>query len=81
MNADANKLIQLGYRVEAAVFEDADRPTVYYVEGFGLSTYVGADEEATWRSLVESHECRVDPGGCRDESVVVVDDGSTGDDA
>lgn len=42
-------------RVETAAFaDDSARPTVYFVEGFGLQTYVQEDDAAAIGSLLEN---------------------------
>lgn len=50
-----DELTEKGYTVTPAMFaEDEDQPTVYFVEGFGLGTYVKEDDEETITALAES---------------------------
>jgi len=46
-----DKLIMLGYRVEQA--HEVEGTTVWFVEGFGMSTYVRGDDEESLASLAD----------------------------
>jgi hypothetical protein len=56
-----DKLVMLEYRVEESqrlVLEGAE-VVVYFIEGFGLSTYIRSDDSKAWAALVDGHEERV----------------------
>lgn len=46
-----DRLIMLGYRVEQA--QEVEGTTVWFVEGFGMSTYVRGDDEEALTSLAD----------------------------
>jgi hypothetical protein len=46
-----DRLVMLGYRVEQA--NEVEGTTVWFVEGFGMSTYVRGDDEEALASLVD----------------------------
>lgn len=53
------QLERLGYQVRPAMFVDTRRPTVFFIEGHGISVYVNESDDATLGGLVSSHEDRM----------------------
>lgn len=45
-------LRDLGYQIAPAMFEHDDRPTVFWVSGHGVQTYLPADNVVAYHSLI-----------------------------
>jgi hypothetical protein len=54
--AAIDELRQLEYRVEQA--QEVEGVTIWYVDGYGMQTYVRDDDPEAFQNLVDSHDER-----------------------